>query len=88
VVFTGTKGAYVMDHRDFEIYYQDGNKTTIVKGWHPKEEGWRYYRNIADHMVEGTPLVISAEWARRPIHILDLANKSAEAGRAMRAKYG
>jgi predicted dehydrogenase len=88
VEFTGTKGSYVMDHQTHEIYQLDGNKTTIVKGWNQKEEGWRFYRNIADHMVEGTPLVITAEWARRPIHILDLANRSAQTGHALKAKYG
>lgn len=88
VEFTGTKGSYVMDHQGYEIYYQDGNKTTIVKGWAPKSEGWRLYRNVADHMVEGKPLAITGEWARRPIHILDLANRSATEGRTLKAKYG
>jgi len=31
--------------------------------------------------------VITGEWSRRPIHILDLACRSAERGRALRAKH-
>jgi scyllo-inositol 2-dehydrogenase (NADP+) len=37
--------------------------------------------------VNGAPLVIAGEWARRPIQILDLAEKSAEAERALPAIY-
>lgn len=32
-------------------------------------------------------LVITGEWARRPIHILDLAGRSAKLRRAIKAKY-
>ena len=42
---------------------------------------------MAEHMTKGTPLVISPEWARRPIHILDLAYRSAREGSALKAKY-
>ena len=35
----------------------------------------------------GSPVVITAEWARRPIHLLDLAAKSATAGRALPVVY-
>ena len=38
-------------------------------------------------LTKGEPLVITPEWARRPIHILDLANQSAKKGVAMKAKY-
>jgi len=37
--------------------------------------------------VDKVPLVITAEWSRRPIHILDLAVRSAKAGRSLAAKY-
>ena len=53
----------------------------------PDSEGWRLYQNIADHMVKGTPLVITPEWARRPIHILDLADRSAREGRSLAVTY-
>jgi len=86
--FTGTEGSYVMDHGTWKMirYDQEGNKV-ITTGKNPPSEGWRFYQNIADHLTKGEKLVITAEWARRPIHILDLACRSAEKGRALAAKY-
>jgi hypothetical protein len=76
-----------MDHQTFEIQSVDGDRTTIEKGRNPKEEGWKFYRNVADHLVKGEALVITPEWSRRPIHILDLADRSVKAGKALKATY-
>jgi hypothetical protein len=38
--------------------------------------------------VKRTPLVITPEWSRRPIHILHLADQSAKQNTAQKAKYG
>jgi len=84
---TGTKGTYIFDHRTWEVIQHDGDDTVITKGPNPNSEGWRFYKNIADHLVKGTRLYITPEWARRPIHILDLANQSARKGVAIRAKH-
>ena len=84
---TGTSGSYIMDGGSWEIIAHRDGKTVITKGKNPPSEGWRFYQNIADHLVKGTPLVITAEWARRPIHILDLANRSAKKGAALKAKH-
>ncbi len=85
----GTKGAFVWaDWASCEIVEalpdQARRVTTIPL---PKSEGWRFYQNIADHLTQGTNLVISGAWARRPIHILDLAARSAREGRALPAVY-
>jgi predicted dehydrogenase len=85
---TGTKGTYLIDWPQYEIITHHGAETVVTKGKCRESEGWRFYQNVADHLVQGDPLVITAEWARRPIHILDLANRSARLGRALRAKYG
>jgi len=86
---TGTEGSYVMDHGTWKTvrYNSDGHRV-VTSGKNPPSEGWRFYQNIADHLVKGVPLVITPEWARRPIHILDLACRSAKKGRALPAKYG
>jgi predicted dehydrogenase len=84
---TGTKGTYSFDHSQWELIKHADGKTTIVKGANPKSETEKYYQNVADHLSKGTKLVITPQWARRPIHILDLANQSAEKGKAMKAKY-
>lgn len=82
----GTKGAYIMDGGTYEIIQPEGNPS-LVKGPNRPSEGWRFYQNVADHLVNGESLVITPEWARRPIHILDLAVKSAQKNMALKAKY-
>ena len=85
---TGTKGTYWLDFGGWEVTTHNAQgQTVITKGGHPAGEGWRFYQNIADHLVKGEKLVITPEWARRPIHILDLACRSAAKGEALKAKY-
>ncbi len=84
---TGTQGTYIFDGGTYEIIRHKGGKTVTTKGQNRPSQGQRFYDNIADHLVKGAPLVITAQWARRPIHILDLACKSAQKGAAIKAKY-
>ncbi len=83
----GTEGCYIMNQKDYElITFEDGEKK-VEEGENPEGEGWRFYQNIADHMVKDEELVITTEWARRPIHILDLSCKSVEQGRSLPARH-
>jgi scyllo-inositol 2-dehydrogenase (NADP+) len=84
---TGTEGSYLLDWPFNECFRQDGSQTTTKKFRNPASEGWRYYQNVADHLTKGTELVITPEWARRPIHILELADTSARKGETLKAKY-
>ncbi|MDY6914292.1 MAG: Gfo/Idh/MocA family oxidoreductase [Planctomycetota bacterium] len=84
---TGTKGTFTFDYFNWECITHKGRKTAITKGPHPTSEGWRFYQNLADHLTKGAKLVITPEWSRRPIHVLDLADKSAKQGKALKAKY-
>jgi len=84
---TGTEGTYVFDGRGWELTTSRRGRTRKAKGANPPSEGWRYYRNVADHLVKGRELVITAQWARRPIHVLDLAGRSARLGRSLKARY-
>jgi predicted dehydrogenase len=84
---TGTKGTYTFNHDTYELIRQKGRKLVRTHGANPQNEWWRYYGNIADHLTRGTDLVITPEWSRRPIHILDLAVRSAKTGKSLRAKY-
>jgi predicted dehydrogenase len=85
---TGTKGTYLMNHGDYEIIQHKANGQTVVtKGSNIPGDWSKFYKNVADHMVKKTPLIITPEWSRRPIHIIDLANKSAKLGRALKTKY-
>ena len=85
---TGTEGSYVMDHGTFEVIRRDGGRTFTECGNNTKSQGEKFYQNIAAHLTRGERLVISGEWARRPIHIVDLAGRSARQGRALKATYG
>ncbi|MGR3309725.1 MAG: Gfo/Idh/MocA family protein, partial [Candidatus Brocadiales bacterium] len=59
----------------------------VREGENPESEGWRYYKNVADYLTGKRKLVITPEWARRPTHILDLADKSARKKTSLKTKY-
>lgn len=85
---TGTKGSYIFSGGSWKtVTIKDGVKVTR-EGRNPPSEGWRFYQNIADHLVNGEELLVTPEWARRPIHVLDLAGKSARNGSACPAIHG
>lgn len=65
-----------------------GGRTVTTRYKNPRDEGFRYYENVAAFLTKKAPLVIAAEWSRHPIHILDLAARSAKAGKSLTAKYG
>ena len=85
---TGTEGSLVIEHQGWKLITHKNDVTVTETGANPKGEGWRYYQNLADHLVKGEKLIITPEWARRPIHILELAGLSAKKGCAIKAKYG
>lgn len=87
VEFTGTKGTYVMEYASHQIFTRKGNNAVVTNGPSRSSEGWRLYQNVADHLVKGARLIITPEWARRPIHILDLACQSAKQGKSLKPKY-
>ncbi len=85
---TGTRGTLLLDERHSTLHQHQDGKEITTRLPNPPDEGERYYENIRDHLVKGRPLVITAEWSRRPIHILDLAARSAATGRSLPARYG
>lgn len=87
IEFTGTKGSYIMTGKDYTIVrYRHGEKI-VTTGRNVADKWNKYYEDVANHLSNGTPLTITPEWSRRPIHILDLAVRSAKEGRALKAKY-
>ncbi|MEM7681435.1 MAG: Gfo/Idh/MocA family oxidoreductase [Planctomycetota bacterium] len=95
LAFYGTKGSYSVNR--FHAPKTENKAWTLRKadrkgvlqethGKEPASKGHLFYDNIAGHMTGQEKLVITPEWARRPIHILELAGKSAKAGKAMRSK--
>ena len=85
---TGTEGSYVIDwHHRTVIKRRDGVIST-EQSPHSPDKHYLYYENVRDHLIKGAPLVISAEWSRRPIHYIEKAIRSAKLGRALPLKYG
>lgn len=84
---TGTKGSYIIDWNQNEWVRHDNGDVISTKFKNPPGEGHKFYQNIADHLTKSEKLVITGEWARRPIHILDLACRSYQKNSAMKAKY-
>lgn len=83
----GTRGTYIIDPKGWEATVQEAGGVGCLSGRNRRDETWRFYKNIADHLISGEPLIITPEYARRPIHIMDLAGQSAAAGRALPAQY-
>ncbi len=84
----GTKGNYLIDWSHYQLHYIEDGVATTERGPHPENEGFRFYENIAANLTGKAALVITPEWARRPIHILNLAAQSARKGKSLPAKYG
>jgi scyllo-inositol 2-dehydrogenase (NADP+) len=85
---TGTKGTYLMEGNDAKIFTHGEDRTITTRHFvNPPGQEHKFYENVRDALLEKKPLVITGEWSRRPIHILDLAVRSAKAGRSLPAKH-
>jgi predicted dehydrogenase len=84
---TGTQGTYVFSYREHELITHKRGATVTTRRPNPKSQHGRFYENVAAHLAGRSPLAITPEWARRPVHVIDLAVRSAKQGRALRAKY-
>jgi len=80
----GTKGALLdLGDEKFQVVsYKDGARMDcqvpyMASDWHA------YYRNVADHLFLGEPLEVTAESARRVIAVIETAEKSSRAGKAL-----
>ncbi len=88
VEVTGTKGTYLFGGSGWKTIVPGPDGAVTEEGENPTSEGHRFYQNVAAALVGEEDLVITAEWARRPIHILDLGVRSAQAGHALPAQHG
>lgn len=84
---TGTKGTYAYDYHRFQIHKKSVKQTSVIDRPHPDGTQYLYYQNIAEYLTGKAKLIITPEWSRRPIHILDLAGQSAKQGKALKTKY-
>ncbi len=82
----GTKGSLIMG-AEWKLITHKKNSLVTETGACPDSQWDKFYQNVADHLVKGAELVITPEWARRPIHIIELAINSAKQGKTLKAKY-
>ena len=77
---TGTKGTYIIDPGAWKLITKQEIKTgpELPGNWGD------YYKNLANHLVNGEPLVITAELGRKIIHIIDMGYQSAKKGRTLK----
>jgi len=81
----GTKGGIEMLHGEKEpirvVTFKDGQR---IESKYPvgKSDWDGFYRNVADHLLLGEPLFVTAESARKVIAVLDLAEQSSKQGGA------
>ncbi len=87
VEVTGTKGTYLFDGGSWKTILQTEDGAVTEEGENPEGAQHRYYENVAAALVGEEDPIITPEWARRPIHILDLGVRSAKEGRALPAEY-
>ncbi|HAR66211.1 MAG TPA: hypothetical protein DCR55_08375 [Lentisphaeria bacterium] len=84
VKVTGTHGCYSFSpHGGYRVVSFQNGERFEANGKEQESEGWRYYQNVADHLVDDAALIITAAWSTRPIHVLDLACRSAAEGRTL-----
>lgn len=84
----GTEGAITAGNSQVTIHTKNKSGAKIQKTVPMAPRAHQnYYKSIADHLVRGKELVITAEWARRVIQVLDYACISAQKGKAVKAKY-
>lgn len=81
----GTGGVYTFDIQSFSLTRKVGEVETVTRQPNRPGEWHRYYQNVAAHLTGREPLIIDGFWSRRPIHIIDLAVRSAREGRALPA---
>ncbi|MCF7854952.1 MAG: Gfo/Idh/MocA family oxidoreductase [Candidatus Pacebacteria bacterium] len=76
----GTKGSIVDAGGSFTVKALIKNREMETSVPYEESKWDSYYKNVADHLVKGKPLVITPESAARVICVLDAADTSAEKG--------
>lgn len=87
VEFTGTKGSYLFDGERWESFTHVKGNAVSTKGKNPPSPWGQFYDNVLAHLTKGEKLIITPQWSRRPIHLIDLACQSARKGATLKAKY-
>ncbi|MEM8876000.1 MAG: Gfo/Idh/MocA family oxidoreductase [Planctomycetota bacterium] len=89
LTFVGDRGSYGINWSGWTHRKTGRNgKIKETTGKHPKSQGHKFYANVARALAGEEDLIITPQWARRPIHAIDLAVRSAEQNKTLKTKYG
>ncbi len=89
VKVTGTQGTILFSpHGNYRLVSIQHGEKLIAEGQEPPPQWHRFYENVVDHLVNDADLVITAAYATRCIHVLELAGRSAREGRTLPTEMG
>jgi predicted dehydrogenase/type 1 glutamine amidotransferase len=87
----GTRGAVVIDGWDGAATVTsigDDGRQSATQVPPMSGVGWRgYYKNVADHLLSGAPLQITAQWARATIQCLEGCETAARENRLVEVEF-
>lgn len=84
---SGTGGSFIIQPETWTAYCPEESGQVLRQGPVGESQTFRFYENIVAHLLGRADLVITAEYARRPIHIMDWTARSAAVNRALAVKY-
>ncbi|MBV9462971.1 MAG: hypothetical protein JO317_01980, partial [Verrucomicrobiae bacterium] len=86
----GTRGAiaYDWDAADLRIYRpREGGSPTVDRIPLKPAQNHFFYESVAAHILEGKPLAVTPEQARRNVAVLEAAEESAESGQPVTPRH-
>jgi predicted dehydrogenase len=87
VKVTGTEGTCAFSpHGTYRVVMCRGGETFVAEGKNPDGQWQRLYENVVAHLVHDEALIITPAWAMRPVHVLELADRSAREGTALKTR--
>jgi len=83
----GDRGAILAQSDHWQVNTEVNGLATEMKVPFLPGEHHKFYENIAAHILDGAKLIITAEDARRVIGIIEYAERSAKAGKALKIPH-
>jgi len=83
----GTKGAVISHDKYFEVRTDVDGVAASTQVPYKKSNWDAFYENIAAHLLDGAPLVVTPEAGRRVIQVLEGTGISAATGQPLTPKY-
>lgn len=83
----GTRGAAIHRGDHYEVITDVNGFEAVAKVPRKEGEHYRYYAGIADHLLRGGEVPVSAESARRVISVIEGTEKAAHAGHSIPPAY-